>query len=177
VIEATRRKLDEARFFHQHLLQERQGRGRMHDPRAFRYYFSAFIQAARNVTWALGKEEQAKWKEWEPTWRGTLNDEERKFLDLTNKLRVDEVHRGGADMSVEWEEVALHELFSDTGLHPAYTMVMRRAYLGAPPPRTMRPTYYLEDENGKQEVTALCERYMKFLEKALSDFEQGYQSQ
>jgi hypothetical protein len=36
---------------------------------------------------------------------------------------------------------------------------------------------YFEDEEGREEVTALCERYLKFLEKMLSDFEQAHQSQ
>jgi len=46
MLEATRRKLDEARFFYGHIIKERQ-RKHFPDPPAFRYYFSAFIQAAR----------------------------------------------------------------------------------------------------------------------------------
>jgi hypothetical protein len=56
MIEATRRKLDEARFFYGHLVKERE-RSLRFDPREFRFYFSAFIQAARSVTWTLGNEE------------------------------------------------------------------------------------------------------------------------
>jgi hypothetical protein len=37
---------------------------------------------------------------------------ERKLLALTNKLRLDEAKRGGANALVEWEEAALHELLA-----------------------------------------------------------------
>src|SRR5262249_25524395 len=63
MIDRTRRKLDEARFFYQLLVNERPQTMKAfgHDPRAFRYYFSAFIQAARSVTWTLGNEEPGTW--------------------------------------------------------------------------------------------------------------------
>jgi hypothetical protein len=64
MIERTRTKLDEARFFYGHLVKQQ--KPFRHDPRAFRFYFSAFIQAARSVTWSLGNEEPEKWKAWEP---------------------------------------------------------------------------------------------------------------
>jgi hypothetical protein len=62
-----------------------------------------------------------------------------------------------------------------------YSGVALRANIFAPPdtppPTTKRHAYYFEDEEGREEVTALCERYLKFLEKMLSDFEQAHQSQ
>jgi hypothetical protein len=118
MIEATRRKLDEARFFYGHLVKERE-RSLRFDPREFRFYFSAFIQAARSVTWTLGNEEPEKWKAWEPKWKATRNNEEQKLLDLTNELRLDEAKRGGANALVEWEVVALHELLVEPWKKPA----------------------------------------------------------
>ena len=182
MLEATRRKLDEARFFYGHLIKERQ-RKHFPDPPAFRYYFSAFIQSARSVTWALKNEEPETWKAWEPKWKATRSNEEQKLLDLTNELRVDEAKRGGANALVEWEEVALHELlsanFDRDRRHPAYGVQLfnQSAMPGVPSPKTTRPAYYFEHEDGKEEVTALCDRYLKFLEKVLSDFEQAHQSQ
>jgi hypothetical protein len=172
MIERTRRKLDEARFFYERLLRQ-QGR-LVNDPRAFRYYFSAFIQAARSVTWRLGNEEPEKWKDWEPKWRAKRSTEEQKLLDFTNELRTDEVHRGGTDPSVELEEVAVRDLIlsPEFGLerqHPASGMHVF-APPGTPSPIVFRPTYYFEDKHGKEEVTELCKRYLDFLEKMLSDF-------
>jgi hypothetical protein len=173
MIVASRRKLDEARFFYGHLVRERQRSSRF-DPREFRFYFSAFIQAARSVTWTLGNEEPEKWKAWEPKWRARRSNEEQKLLDLTNELRLDEAKRGGANALVEWEEVALHELLAlRSGDFEPWRQVYhmhRRSLPGVPPPKVFRPAYYFEEEDGKQEVTALCERYLKVLEKVLNDF-------
>jgi hypothetical protein len=118
MLEATRRKLGEARFFYQHLINENP-MARRHDPAAFRYYFSAFIQAARNVTWVLHNEEKERWEAWEPKWRAKRSAEEQKLLDLTNKLRIDEVKRGGTKQTVELEESGVvkseREAYESTG--------------------------------------------------------------
>src|SRR2546423_13310253 len=108
MIERTRRRLDEARFFYGHLIEEYQRKISRHDPRAFRYYFSAFIQAARSVTWALGNEEPENWEAWKPKWESTLSDQDKKLLAFANKLRLDVAKRGGADPIMVLEEVALH---------------------------------------------------------------------
>jgi hypothetical protein len=173
MIEATRRKLGEARFFYQHLVSERQ-RPTRHNPETFRYYFSAFIQAARNVLWALHSEEKENWEAWEPGWEETLTTEERKLLKLTKKLRNIEVKEGGVNPSVELEEVALHELLSaNLDVEPwpiaAYPH-HRRKLPGVPPSAAFRPAYYFEHEDGKEEVTALCQRYLVLLEKVVEDF-------
>jgi len=173
MIEATLRKLNEAKFFYGHLVRERQQK-RFPDPSAFRYYFSAFIQAARSVTWRLGNEEPEKWKAWEPKWKANRTQEEQRLLDLTNDLRTDEVHHGGTDPSVELEEVALHKLVSanfDVDPWPIAAYAHHRRTLpGVPPSAAFRPAYYFEHEDGKEEVTALSKRYLDILDKMLNDF-------
>jgi hypothetical protein len=55
MIERTQRRLRQTRFFYEHLFKARhQTEG---DPEAFRFYFSAFIQAARSVTRTLSNEQ------------------------------------------------------------------------------------------------------------------------
>src|SRR5262249_5437974 len=131
--------------------------------------------------WVLGNEESTRWKAWEPTWNATLNDQERRFLKFTNKLRVDEVHHTGVETLVVWEEVALHELlsanFDRDRRNPAYAVqLFNQSAMPLPSPKTTRRAHYFEHEDGTEEVTALCDRYLKFLEKVLSDFEQAHQS-
>ena len=96
-------------------------------------------------------------------------------MDLTNELRLDEAKRGGANASVEWEEVALNELLRSVDFdlerqHPAHGMHRQSAIPGLQQPKVFRPAYYFEQEDGKQEVTAVCQRYLEFLEKTLNDF-------
>ena len=152
MIEATRRKQGEARFFYGHLVKERQHF--RHDPAAFRYYFSAFIQAARSVLWVAHHEEKGKWKAWEPGWKNRITDEERELLRFTNELRIDEAKRAGANMHVGWEEIAIDDLVrSANRSHPAYGVHVF-APPGTPLPKARRPAYYFE-KDGEQEVTAL----------------------
>jgi hypothetical protein len=164
MIERSRRKLDEARFFYGHLVKERQRKIISYNPREFRFYFSAFIQAARSVTWTLGSEEPDRWRAWEPKWKAERSDEEQKLLDLMNELRLDEAKRGGANALMEWEEEALHALLDlePWRRHPWLPRV--------PQPKTFHTAYYFEHESGKEEVTALCKRYLDFLDKMLNDF-------
>jgi len=172
MIERTRRKLDEARFFYGRLVKERQRKTLM-NPSAFGYYLSAFIQAARSVTWRLGNEESDKWKAWRPKWERTLSDEDKKLLRFTRKLRNAEVKQGGTDLVVELEEVEVR-LFMLSGAdfdlerqHPAHGM---SSMPGVAQPKMVRSTYYFEHEDGKEEVTEMCKRYLDFLDKMLNDF-------
>jgi hypothetical protein len=172
MIERTQKRLRQARFFYEHLLNERQQTFR-HDPEAFRFYFSAFIQAARTVTWTLKKEEKKKWEAWEPKWRANLSNEEQKLLGITNTLRIAEVHQGGANLPEEFEEVAIDELLTANldlrRQHPAYGIHVA-APPGVPQPKAYRPVHYFEDEEGKEEISALCLRYLEFLEKMVKGF-------
>jgi hypothetical protein len=176
MIERTYRRLRQARFFHQHLVDARhQTKG---DPEAFRFYFSAFIQTARTVTWTLKNEETEKWKEWEPKWRAKRSTDEQELLDITNEFRIDEEKKGGTSLTVELEEVAVHELLrANLDLrrqHPAYGHHWTGPP-GVPPPKTLRPAYYFKDKEGKEEITAFCERYLDFLEKMVKDFSEDNQ--
>ena len=78
----TRRKLEEAKFF---LDQLRPNYGK---EKKFDFYLSAFISAARSVTWVMGAEygEAAGYKEW---FDGLQPSEaEERLLKGTNTLRV-----------------------------------------------------------------------------------------
>jgi hypothetical protein len=122
----------------------------------------------------LGNEEPEKWEAWKPKWESTLSDQDKKLLAFANKLRLDVAKRGGADPVMVLEEVELHELVNanlDVDPWPiaAYPH-HRRTLPGVPPSIAFRPAYYFEQEGGKEEVTALCARYLEFLEKMLTDF-------
>jgi hypothetical protein len=71
MIEAARKKLRQAQFFYRRLVSERDRTVRtlMNEREAFGYYFSAFLMTARNVPWAMQKEEPEKYRAWNPTWK------------------------------------------------------------------------------------------------------------
>jgi hypothetical protein len=170
-MERTHRKLGEARFFYRHLVNERQ-QDVTTEPEAFGYYFSACIQAERNVLWTLHNEEPEKWEAWEPKWKKTLTEEQREFLKFTNELRLDETKRGGTEMILEWENVAFDELLPKANAHhPAYQSQYHRRFsstFGVPMTAfRSRRVFYLQN---REEVTKLCERYLDFLDKAVQEF-------
>jgi hypothetical protein len=59
MIEKTKMKLEEARFFQRRLIECRKQPLSL-EPNAFQFYLSAFMQAARTVPWRLKKEEKKK---------------------------------------------------------------------------------------------------------------------
>jgi hypothetical protein len=173
VIEATQRLLHAAQFFYRHLVEER-SRPSTNEPEAFRYYFYAFINAAaRSITWTMQSEEKEKYDAWKPKWHEQLTPAQRKLEKLTNDLRIAEAKRGGADFIVEFEEVALSKLFRNFEIQmgrPAYLMVEEAGPPGMRPGKTFRPSYYLESDDGKAEVTVVCKQYLDHVEKLVQDF-------
>ena len=108
MIERTQRRLRQAQFFYQHVLNPRTStKG---DPEAFGFYFSAFIQSARSVTWTLKNEETEKWKAWKQKWEPKQSEEERKLLKITRDLRNVDAKKGGANLTKESEEAAVEAL-------------------------------------------------------------------
>ena len=96
-----------------------------------------------------------------------------KLEKLTNDLRIAEAKRGGADFIVEFEEVALSKLFRNFEIQmgrPAYLMVEEAGPPGMRPAKTFRPSYYLESDDGKAEVTVVCKQYLDHVEKLVQDF-------
>jgi hypothetical protein len=178
MIEKAQRRLRQARFFYQHLVNVRPTTVNARqptiagDPEAFQFYLGAFIQSARSVTWAIGHEEPDKWKAWKPEWEAQLSEEERRLLELTADLRNADAKEGGADLTEELEEVVVQAAvdlkpqvyWQRDGLAggSASQQIVTR--------KELRPAYYFEDKEGKEEITALCWRYLQFLEKTVDDF-------
>jgi hypothetical protein len=83
----TMKKLNEARFFLKKMKEEFSKKSPTFD-----YYLSAFLEAARSITWIMKKEYSGnhKWEQWYNT--RTPNESEKLILDRINSLRVDTVH-------------------------------------------------------------------------------------
>jgi hypothetical protein len=172
MIEATQRKIREARFFYQRLVDERQRRV-VNEPEAFRFYFSAFLSAATSVPEALSHEGKKKYRAWAPEWDKQLTPEERKLEQFAYRLRVAEVHLSGTDLIVEREEIAVHELLNENVDRDVWrTLYAQRGSgpLGRETGTTFRPDYYLEDEAGKAQAIAICKQHLDYLEKLVTDF-------
>jgi len=89
----TRHKLNEAEFFLSKLVEHYfdQVRCMLEEkvsPPVFSYYLSAFVSAARSVTWVM-RHEYSRIPDWEGWFRAQdLTESERGLLKLFNELRV-----------------------------------------------------------------------------------------
>jgi hypothetical protein len=79
MIEATQKKLREARFFLAQLEHEQYNAG-LNPSEAVEYYFSAFLSAARSVTFVLEAEEPDKYSEWSPARRNMRSEADKDLL-------------------------------------------------------------------------------------------------
>jgi hypothetical protein len=83
----TREKLEEAKFFLEQLEAD-------YKSARFQYYLSAYISAARSVTWVMRHEynDVVGWEEW------FSKKPEEPFLKQTNALRVQAVKKGSPEL-------------------------------------------------------------------------------
>lgn len=99
MIEAAKKKLREELFFFDALSKEG-GKVVRNDPEIFSYYLSAFLSAARSVTFTLQWEEKEKYDAWFPDWSDGLAEEDKKLFGLFVEQRNQNQKRGSAEVSV-----------------------------------------------------------------------------
>jgi hypothetical protein len=99
MIPATTKKLREAAFFLSHLEREETVAVGRSVPEAADFFFSAFLSAARSVTFVLCKEEHDRYDAWFPVWKQACSPDQRLLMDRFNKERVQAIHRTGSDLA------------------------------------------------------------------------------
>lgn len=167
MIPATQKKFREARFFLGCL--RRRDRIAPSEQEEFEFYLSAFLSAARSVTFALENEEEAKYKQWKVTWPRLLTTEEQKFLDAMVELRNIAQKRGGIPVAVNWGFVPVIQAKRDERGQPMYGL----QWFGpvtARMPQVGQPIHSITLGAGHAEAVATCERYLSILERLVTDF-------
>jgi hypothetical protein len=122
----TRRKLREAEYFLRRVRRLGRSPGSVRED--FWFELSAFLSAARSVTFVLQSEAKDAYDAWFEPWRAGLSDQQRELLTHLNSQRVSEVHRTGATMTSEVRYFAANELVQDGSRHPAHA-----GFFAAPP--------------------------------------------
>jgi hypothetical protein len=173
VIAKTQKKLREAWFFLR-MLRERDRVAPL-EREAFEFYLSAFLSAARSVTFALENEETTKYKEWRATWQTLLTAEEVKFIEAMVEQRNIAQKQGGVPVTVDWEFVPMIKAKRDDRGQPMYGL----QWFGpvtAPMPQIGQPVYSIALGTGDVEAIATCERYLSVLERLVAHFLEKYAS-
>lgn len=171
----THRKLNEAQSYY-HLLRKQEEFTQsniIQKPEEFRNNLSAFLSAARSVTFVLQAEQRRAYKAWFPDWQNGLNPDEKQLLVFFNAQRIEEVHKLGADLIGEKEGIPVTKLIPDDRLHPAYQYgVTESAPVGTPPSIVYRRVYYFQIKDTRKQVTVWCQEYLAHLERLVQEFEQ-----
>jgi hypothetical protein len=167
-IDATRSKLAEAEFFFQKLTAEAQ-KVISNEPEAFEFYLSAFLSAARSVTFVLQAEQKEKYDTWFKQWRETLPNEENELLDYANEQRVQAVHRMGPQVEFSSEALSMPE-FLLAGARQGMRIEIHNGPLSNPPPQFQRLVRNFEIGGTKSEVAHVCEKYLAVVSNLVTAF-------
>jgi hypothetical protein len=101
MIDSTRKKLREAQFFLAQLEQQQRTHG-LYPAEAVEFYLSAFLSAARSVTFVLAAEEPSRYKEWSADWRGARPEEDKRVLARFTDARNRALKRETPNVSEDW---------------------------------------------------------------------------
>jgi hypothetical protein len=114
------------------------------------YYLSAFMSAARSVTFVLQFEAKDAYDRIFPLWFGRLRRSDQKLLKLMNDERVEEIHRGGVRKIYQEKKIVIRRDVSKDAATIAY------------------PEWYLS--RTKKEIVGCSQRYIELLDSLLNEF-------
>jgi len=101
MLAATQKKLREARFFLSHLEREEHIPLGTSTAEAADFFFSAFVSAARSVTFVLQKEEKEKYDAWAPGWFDSRSEPEQLLIARFKQERTQALKLTGSELSGE----------------------------------------------------------------------------
>ena len=164
MIEATQKKLREVRYFLSLLEQEAHTSGSPCD--AVEFLLSAFVSAARSVTFVLEAETGETYAEWSLKWRATRTNEERKLLSRFTEARNRAVKR---ETPLIQEEQGFQHV-QNAGLPPE---LMFFFFDEEDKPSLLSPRILLSrlrPNETAEEILPLCRSYESILNALVSDF-------
>lgn len=168
MIGTAKKKIREATFFLRQLSKEAKTFTR-NEPEVFQFYLSAFLSAARSVTFAMQYEEKQKYDAWFPQWFSERTEDERNLMDFLKVQRNLEQKRGSTETSVSWEYIPV----TDFRIHEGKDLRFKCSWFGPPGtpiPHVGRPIHSFDLNCDVAEVTAVCNRYIDILNKLVQDF-------
>jgi hypothetical protein len=159
VIPRVQKKFRETKFFFGHISQS--ARSTRLDHEHLEFYLSAFLSAARSVTDFF--ESHAWWSHW----KASQSPEDLRLLNQMTKQRDNEVHKKGADVSHQVEDVPLSKIEIPSALHAAYGSSFGEPWGEV---KVGMNVYYFMLEGKSVLVIETCKRYVALLERAVEDF-------
>jgi ribonucleotide reductase alpha subunit len=172
--ERTHKKLREAGYFLR-LMSADSGKWFRQEPEAVDFYISAFVSAARAVTFVLHKERPDVYERWRDDWFDRLALQEPElakladfFIDQRNKGQKE----GGGDLETIKTEVSLSQFLHETAMEGGHT------YISPGVPGTPQPTFTKHENRfagwSNEPIPDVCRRYLDLMERFVREFEAAH---
>lgn len=169
MIEATQKKLREALFFLAQLERELSFPV-LNQAEGVEFYFSAFLSAARSVTFVLEAEESSKYGEWSPVWRNSRSENERRLLSRFTGARNRALKR--ETPKVAEDHLASSMFTSNDNLPIGVRMSLWEDDQQPMGYRVLRCR--LTPDDAEEEVAPLCREYAALLSDLVRDFMEAH---
>jgi hypothetical protein len=170
VLDRAHKKLREAEFF-LGLLIAADSAVIKRAPEAPDFYLSAFLTAARSVTFAMSKDHGESTEEWNIEWISRLSADDAALMRFFVKQRNKVQKEGSADIEVTFATVSLTEFVAELDANGG-------AYFGSHMPGMSQPTANRTETRFRAKpdvsVGAVCRSYLDLLKRLISDFEHGH---
>ena len=175
MIELTQKKLRESTFFYGLLYKESQKT--VGDTEVFEFYVSAFLSAARSVTFTLQYEANDRYQPWFNEWaKKNLDERDQSIWGFLKEQRNDSQKKGRLDIKSDITDIP----FTDFVRRYPWNSGIEFQWFGPPgheQPRTLAiKTHTFESLSEKNEASEICLQYLKGLEKMVADFLNDHQS-
>lgn len=173
MLDRTHKKLREAHFFLTAAQEANQSQIFRKEPEALEFYISAFVSAARSVTFAMSMDEGKSTEDWTVDWILRLpNASDRKLMKFFNIQRVKTIHRGAMDIEEVTSTASFIEFAREMSMGGASVSFVTS------PPGTPQNTFTKFELKFKGlpdgSPVAYCQRYMALLAELVADFERGH---
>jgi hypothetical protein len=165
MLEYTRKKLREARFFLARLEQEVRSGG-ANPTEAVEFYLSAFLAAGRSVTTVLQSEEPDLYPAWSPKWRASLTKANRQLLAKFATARNRALKRGTPAVAEERPAQAANTLSPD--LQFFFEELADEGPLSTGQDRVLKAR--LTPKHALEEILPACRQYADLLSRLVTDF-------
>ena len=160
------KKLREVEFFLRHLSGAVDAHVSAGNPEVAEFYFSAFLSAARSVTFTLEAELPDTYTPWSRAWRASLLSEDRDLLARFTEARNRALKRETPTVQASWDESAPQpHLYARVPPEMVFFFDDAPVVTGA-----HALVGQLTPDSAVERLLPLCRRYYELLSRQLADF-------
>lgn len=171
MIERGEKKLREAEFFYR-AIREEGNRAFRREHEAIDFYLSAFLNAARNVTFALKKEHKERYEVWFADWyKNALTKLDRDRMDFLRDQRNSDQKEGTTALRSTTEQIPIWQLQRELESGGGSYEILQSIPGTPAAPRTVDRRVLSFDEPLAKNVVDVCGEHLAVLRRLVVEFQ------